>query len=85
MTSPSTLSIVSGTFTGRAGGITFGVWGAVAGASATAFGTLLGGWLTTNTTWQWALYVNIQIGLIAVLGAVFRDPGVHEGQREAQL
>jgi len=66
MTSPSTLSIVSATFTGRARGIAFGVWGAVAGASA-ALGPLLGGWLTTNATWRWAFYINLPIGIIASL------------------
>src|SRR5450759_1715027 len=36
MTSPSTLSIISATFTGRMRGVAFGVWGAVAGAAAAA-------------------------------------------------
>ncbi len=70
MTSPSTLSIVSGTFTGRARGIAFGIWGAVAGAAA-ALGPLIGGWLTTNATWRWAFYINVPIGLAAILGAIF--------------
>ena len=70
MTSPSTLSIVSGTFTGRARGIAFGIWGAVAGAAA-ALGPLIGGWLTTNATWRWAFYINIPIGIAAILGAIF--------------
>ena len=69
MTSPSTLSIVSATFTGRARGIAFGVWGAVAGASA-ALGPLLGGWLTTNASWRWGFYVNLPIGLIAIIGSI---------------
>lgn len=46
MTSPSTLSIISGTFTGRMRGVAFGVWGAIAGAAA-ALGPLLGGWFAT--------------------------------------
>ena len=70
MTSPSTLSIVSGTFTGRARGIAFGVWGAVAGAAA-ALGPLLGGWLTTNASWRWAFFINLPIGIAAILGALF--------------
>jgi len=69
MTSPSTLSIVSATFTGRARGIAFGVWGAVAGASA-ALGPLLGGWLTTNASWRWGFYINLPIGLIAIIGSI---------------
>jgi EmrB/QacA subfamily drug resistance transporter len=68
MTSPSTLSIISSTFTGRTRGIAFGVWGAIAGASA-ALGPLLGGWLTTIASWRWAFYINLPIGAIAVIGA----------------
>ena len=68
MTSPSTLSIVSATFKGRSRAIAFGVWGAVAGAAA-ALGPLLGGWLTTNASWRWAFYINLPIGMIAIVGA----------------
>ncbi len=70
MTSPSTLSIISATFTGRFRGVAFGVWGAVAGAAA-ALGPLLGGFLTTNASWRWAFYINVPIGLAAILGAIF--------------
>lgn len=68
MTSPSTLSIISSTFTGRMRGVAFGVWGGVAGAAA-ALGPLLGGWLTTNASWRWAFLINLPIGLLAVVGA----------------
>jgi len=69
MTSPSTLSIISGTFTGRMRGVAFGIWGGVAGAAA-ALGPLLGGWLTTNASWRWAFLINLPIGLLAVYGAL---------------
>jgi EmrB/QacA subfamily drug resistance transporter len=69
MTSPSTLSIISGTFTGRMRGVAFGVWGAIAGAAA-ALGPLLGGWLTTAASWRWAFYINVPIGAVAVVGAL---------------
>jgi EmrB/QacA subfamily drug resistance transporter len=68
MTSPSTLSIISGTFTGRMRGVAFGVWGAIAGAAA-ALGPLLGGWLATAASWRWAFFINIPIGVVAVVGA----------------
>ncbi len=69
MTSPSTLSIISGTFTGKMRGVAFGVWGAIAGAAA-ALGPLLGGWLTTAASWRWAFYINVPIGIVAVVGAL---------------
>ena len=81
MTSPSTLSIVSGTFKGRMRGVAFGVWGAVAGAAA-ALGPLLGGWLTTTASWRWAFYINVPIGAIAIVGAwMLVDESKAEGKR----
>ena len=80
MAAPSTLSILTTTFTGRARGIAFGTWGAVAGASA-VLGPLLGGYFTTYWSWRWAFLINVPIGIVAVVGALlvikeskFRDP-----------
>lgn len=69
MISPATLSILAVTFTGRARGIAFGIWGAVVGASA-AFGPLLGGFLTTTFNWRWAFLVNLPIGIISIVGGL---------------
>jgi EmrB/QacA subfamily drug resistance transporter len=69
MTSPSTLSIISGIFTGRMRGVAFGIWGGVAGAAA-ALGPLVGGWLITNASWRWAFLINLPIGIIAIVGAL---------------
>jgi EmrB/QacA subfamily drug resistance transporter len=83
MTSPSTLSIISGTFTGRMRGVAFGVWGAIAGAAA-ALGPLLGGWLATSASWRWAFYINVPIGAAAVVGAwLLVDESKAEGKRAA--
>ena len=83
MTSPSTLSIISGTFTGRMRGVAFGVWGAIAGAAA-AMGPLLGGWLTTTASWRWAFYINVPVGAVAVVGALLLvDESRSEGKRAA--
>lgn len=69
MTSPSTLSILSTTFTGRMRGVAFGLWGATAGAAG-AVGPLLGGFLTTYVTWRWAFLVNVPVGALAIGGAL---------------
>jgi EmrB/QacA subfamily drug resistance transporter len=80
MASPSTLSILTTTFTGKARGIAFGIWGATAGAAA-VLGPVLGGYFTTYVSWRWAFFINIPIGAAALLGAAlviretrFRDP-----------
>src|SRR5215831_1629568 len=83
MASPSTLSILSTTFTGKARSMAFGIWGAVAGAAG-VFGPLLGGYFTTYAlpyTWRWSFLINVPIGVTALIVAQyaiketrFRDP-----------
>ena len=63
---PATLSILSTTFEGAERAIAFAAWGTVAGASV-AFGPLVGGFLTTNYSWRWALRINV------IVGAAVRD------------
>jgi EmrB/QacA subfamily drug resistance transporter len=70
MASPSTLSILTTTFTGKARGVAFGIWGATAGAAA-VLGPVLGGYFTTYVTWRWAFFINIPIGIAALVGAAF--------------
>ena len=66
---PSTQSILNTNFRGRDRAIAFGIWGSVIGGMA-ALGPLLGGWLTTNLSWRWAFYINLPIGLIAIIGTL---------------
>ena len=63
--SPAALSIVTTTFRdGAERNRALGIWGAVAGSGGAA-GVLLGGVLTDGLGWQWVLWVNVPIGLIA--------------------
>jgi EmrB/QacA subfamily drug resistance transporter len=64
--SPSALSIVTSLFRdGAERNKALGAWGAVAG-SAGAVGVLLGGVLTQGLGWQWVLWVNVPVSLIAL-------------------
>jgi EmrB/QacA subfamily drug resistance transporter len=63
--SPAALSIVTTTFQdGAERNKALGIWGAVAGSGGAA-GVLLGGVLTDGLGWEWVLWVNVPIGLIA--------------------
>ena len=63
--SPAALSIVATTFRdGAERNKALGIWGAVAGSGGAA-GVLIGGVLTDGLGWQWVLWVNVPIGLIA--------------------
>src|SRR6266536_2467512 len=64
--SPSALSIVTSLFRdGAERNKALGAWGAVAG-SAGAAGVLLGGILTDGLGWEWVLWVNVPVALIAL-------------------
>ncbi len=65
--SPAALSIVTTIFRdGSERNKALGVWGAVAGSGGAA-GVLLGGVLTDTLGWEWVLWVNVPIGIIAAL------------------
>ena len=64
--SPAALSIVTTLFSdGAERNKALGAWGAVAG-SAGAVGVLLGGILTEGLGWEWVLWVNVPVSLIAM-------------------
>ena len=67
MVSPAALSIVTTTFKdGPERTRALSVWAAIAVGGA-AVGLLLGGILTEYLSWEWAFYVNVPVGIAAVL------------------
>ena len=65
--SPAALSIVTTTFTeGAERNKALGIWGALAGGGGAA-GVLLGGVLTSGIGWEWVFFVNVPIGIGAIV------------------
>jgi EmrB/QacA subfamily drug resistance transporter len=63
--SPAALSLITTMFAeGAERNRALGVWGAVAGSGGAA-GVLLGGVLTQYAGWEWVLFVNVPIGILA--------------------
>src|ERR1700733_847560 len=65
------LALLADSFRGKDRGIAFGVWGAITGL-AVAIGPLLGGVLTSGLSWRWIFFVNLPIGVVAVVISVLR-------------
>jgi EmrB/QacA subfamily drug resistance transporter len=64
---PSALSILTTTFhEGRDRNIALGAWGAVGGFGAAA-GVLMGGILTDLLSWEWIFFVNVPVGIAALV------------------
>ena len=60
------LALLADAFRGKDRGVAFGVWGAVTGL-AVAIGPLAGGVLTSGLSWRWIFFVNVPIGVAAVV------------------
>lgn len=80
MLMPQTLTIITMVFPPERRGAAFGVWGAVAGV-ATILGPTLGGLLVTAFDWRWIFFVNLPIGLCALLITPLIIPDVRPGRR----
>jgi EmrB/QacA subfamily drug resistance transporter len=64
---PAALSILTTIFpAGAERNKALGVWGAVAGSGGAA-GVLLGGVITDALGWEWVLFINVPIGIVAAL------------------
>lgn len=66
----SSQSIVAEVIPARQRGKFMGIIGAVFGLSS-VLGPVLGGWITDGPGWRWGLWINIPIGLIALVVCVF--------------
>jgi EmrB/QacA subfamily drug resistance transporter len=62
----TSLALIAQAFSGKERGTAFGIYGAVLGG-AVAIGPLVGGALTGGIGWRWIFFVNIPIGLVAIV------------------
>lgn len=77
---PQTLSVLTMIFPPEKRGAAFGIWGAVAGV-ATIAGPTVGGWLVTDYGWRWIFFVNVPVGVVALVLAVVVMPNVKLNRR----
>lgn len=66
---PNSLALLNAAFEGEKRGQAVGIW-AAAGAAAAAVAPLIGGWLVDNVGWPAIFYINIPLGLGAILLAL---------------
>ena len=65
---PASLSIISATFPPRERGMAIGIWAGVS-ATALAIGPLVGGLLVEQVGWSSIFYINVPIGVIAIVAS----------------
>jgi EmrB/QacA subfamily drug resistance transporter len=67
---PATLSIITATFPPRQRGMAIGIWAGVS-ALALAIGPLVGGVITQHISWSWIFFINVPVGILAIVVARF--------------
>jgi len=63
---PLSLTILTAAFPPERRGAVIGIWGAIGGL-AVASGPVVGGAITQGINWQWIFWVNVPIGIAAIL------------------
>ncbi len=81
---PIAIAVVGDLFTPRERGKWQGVTGGVWGLSAIV-GPTLGGWITQNSTWRWVFYVNLPIGIVALLVLIFLMPTLRGKAKQVSI
>jgi EmrB/QacA subfamily drug resistance transporter len=76
---PQTLSIITSLFPPERRGAAFGVWGGVAGL-ATLAGPTIGGAIITYISWRWIFFINVPIGIAALVATFVIIPDLRPGR-----
>ena len=85
LVTPTTLAIISATFTEpRQRAAAVGIWSGV-GALALAVGPLLGGLLSQHASWGWIFYINVPVGIATFVLALWAIPNSVEADAPRSL
>src|SRR6266550_293477 len=77
---PQTLAILTSLFPPDRRGAAFGIWAGVAGL-ATLAGPTVGGAIVTYIDWRWIFFVNVPIGVAALIATFIIVPDLRPGRR----
>jgi EmrB/QacA subfamily drug resistance transporter len=79
---PQTLAVLTTLFPPERRATAFGVWGAIAGIAAVT-GPTLGGFLVTSFNWRWIFFVNMPIGVVALVATMLLVPDIRPHRRRS--
>src|SRR5436190_4255940 len=77
---PQTLAILTSIFPPERRGAAFGIWGGVAGLTTVA-GPTLGGAIITYIDWRWIFFINVPIGIAALIATFAIIPDLRPGRQ----
>ncbi len=80
---PMAQAIMADSFDPKRRGVAFSLYALVT-VLAPSIGPTLGGWITDNYSWRWIFYINIPVGILAIIlvSRVVDDPPWIKGERK---
>jgi EmrB/QacA subfamily drug resistance transporter len=70
---PSSLALISVSFSSKERGRAIGTWSGFTSITA-AIGPVLGGWFVQHASWRWVFFINLPIALVVVMLTLWRVP-----------
>ncbi|MGV9267540.1 DHA2 family efflux MFS transporter permease subunit [Kitasatospora sp. NPDC003701] len=77
---PQTLTIIATVFPPERRGRAMGVWGSIVGL-ATVAGPTLGGLMVQVASWRWIFFINLPLGVLALVGTFRYVPDLRPGRK----
>jgi EmrB/QacA subfamily drug resistance transporter len=81
---PGSLALISVNFSEQQRGRAIGTWSGFTSITA-AVGPVLGGWFVDHGSWRWVFFINLPLGLVVLLLALWKVPESRAGGQGQQL
>jgi EmrB/QacA subfamily drug resistance transporter len=81
---PGSLALISVNFSPEQRGRAIGTWSGFTSITA-AIGPVLGGWFVEHGSWRWVFFINVPLGLMVLLLALWKVPESRAGATGQQL
>jgi EmrB/QacA subfamily drug resistance transporter len=81
---PGSLALISVNFSEQQRGSAIGTWSGFTSITA-AVGPVLGGWFVEHGSWRWVFFINLPLGLVVLLLALWKVPESRAGGEGQQL
>ena len=81
---PQTLSLITVVFPPERRGAAMGIWGGITALGA-VFGPIIGGLIVTNYAWEWVFLINVPVGIVGIVAAIFIIPESRDPEATRQL
>jgi MFS family permease len=81
---PGSLALISANFSEKERGRAIGTWSGFTSITA-AIGPVLGGWFTEHGSWRWVFFINLPLGLVVLVLALWKVPESRAGAQARQF